>query len=226
MEDWITTAYWFCLLVGILYTVLALLLGGIANFAGHAAGFHAGSGGFSHNYGVSGHSGHGDSHGSTPGGGQVIFGPFSPLVIAFFLTCFGAFGVLMQLVYHVEIVLGLGVSLAMALVMAWVLIMLGNRLIGGMQSSSEVHVQALIGTEAEVTVAIPETAIGEVAYVAMGGRSVSPARSEDQTPIPRFSTVRITRVVGSIFFVRPVVDEQLRALDTLMPNDSVTRPHE
>ena len=139
MENWITTAYWICLLVGILYTVLALLLGGIADFAGHVGGFHAGGGGgFSHNYGVGGHGGHGEAHGSTPGGGQVIFTPFSPLVIAFFLTCFGAFGVLLQLVYHVQLALGLGVALALALVLAWSLIVLGNRLIGGMQASSEV----------------------------------------------------------------------------------------
>ena len=79
--------------------------------------------------------------------------------------------------------------------------------------------QALIGVEAEVTVAIPESTLGEIAYVAMGGRSVAPARSEDQVPIPRFSTVRITRVVGNIFFVRPVVEEQLRALDPQIPGE-------
>ncbi len=185
-----------------------------------------GGSGFSHNYGVGGHGGHGEAHGTTSGSGVVIFTPFSPLVIAFFLTCFGAIGVLMQHILSGHLVLGMAAALALALMLAWMLLVLGNKVIGGMQASSEVHVQALIGTEAEVTVAIPETAVGEIAYVAMGGRSVAPARSEDQLPIPRFSTVRITRVVGNIFFVRPVVEEQLRALDTLMPSDNLTHPRE
>ncbi len=222
MEDWITATYWVCMLVGVIYTTLALLLGGIADFSGHTGSFGAGHGGFSHDYGVGGHGGHGATNASSQQGGPVIFGPFSPLVIAFFLTCFGACGIVMRQVFHLFPALGVLIAVALAIVLAWILIVLGNRLFGSMQVSSEVHLQSLIGTEAEVTVAIPATSIGEIAYVAMGGRTVAPARSEDQTPIARFTTVRISRVVGNFFFVRPAVEEQLRTLDTIQPGSSKT----
>lgn len=227
MTEWLISTYWICLLVGIIYTFASLLLGDVMHFhfPGHTGGFTGGHGGFSHDYGVHGHGGHGVARGSTSGNTQILFGPFSPLVVAFFLTCFGAFGVVMRQVFS-SALLNLGFALLLGVILAWLLIVVGNRLLGGLQVSSEVHVQELIGTEAEVTVGIPETGIGQIAYVAMGGRSIAPARSDDQTPIARFTTVQITRVVGNIFFVRPVVDEQLRALDRRLPAETVTPSRE
>lgn len=213
--DWVFATYWICLMVGILYTVLSLLLGGIADVAGHiGVGLGAGHGDFSHDYGVDGHSGHGEASGMHTDGGQVIFSPFSPLVVAFFLTCFGASGILLGRIFQLQLIIGMCIAVCAAAALAWAFISLGNHYLGGMQVSSEVRLSTLLGTEAEVTVAIPETGIGEIAYIAMGGRTVGPARSEDMVPIARFATVRIARIVGNIFFVRQVVEDQYRTLET------------
>jgi hypothetical protein len=76
--------------------------------------------------------------------------------------------------------------------------------IAAVQSSSEVKMLNMVGETAEVTVAIPATGIGEIAYVAMGSRNLSPAQTDGGEEIPRFSNVRITRVSGNIFFVNKI----------------------
>ena len=224
--DWVTATYWICLLVGIIYTVASFILGGIADVSGHFGDLSGGHGGFSHDYGVNGHGGHGETSGSFNNDGQLIFGPFSPLVISFFLTIFGAAGIVLSRMLLAPVLLSLPAAVAAAVALAWLLIVLGNRLFGNMHVSSEIRQHTLIGTEAEVTVAIPESSIGEIAYVAMGSRNVAPARSEDLAPIPRFATVRIARIVGNIFFVRLVVEEQLRARDTMTQGSGSSTPLE
>jgi membrane protein implicated in regulation of membrane protease activity len=149
-------------------------------------------------------------------GGPMLFGPFSPLVIAFFLTCFGAVGIMCTSLGGIFLKLALPASMVSGFILAWLLIMAFNKLLGGLHSSSEIRLASLVGCEAEVTVAVPETGVGEIAFVAMGSRNVGAARSDDQTPIARFTAVRISRVVGSTFFVRPVADE----VATHMPQDT------
>ena len=196
--NWILNAYWIALIVGIGYTIVSFILGGIG---GHAH-FEGGDMG---DAGQGGHMDVGDS-------GQLIFGPFSPLVIAFFLTCFGATGIVLTSLKGLHL-LSLPFAVVSGFVLAWVLILVFNRFLGGMQSSSEVKVYALVGTEGEVTVEIPPSGIGEIAYVAMGGRYVAPARSEEPVAIPRFAAVRITRLVGNMFYVIPILEERLRQMD-------------
>ncbi|MHB9027124.1 MAG: NfeD family protein [Armatimonadota bacterium] len=225
---WVLTAFWICLVVGAAYVVVALILGGITDMGGHidSAG-HVGGGDFSHDYGAGGDvSGHGEASSSAGAeSGGMVFGPFSPLVIAFFLTCFGGAGVLLTRVFELRALLAIPIAFASAFVLAWLLMTIFNRFLGSLQSSSEVRLHTLIGTEADVTVDIPSTGVGEISYVAMGGRNVSPARSEDQVNIPRFSGVRISRIVGNMFYVRPLVEEQLSKLEDdpdavgVTPND-------
>lgn len=143
-------------------------------------------------------------------GGAMVFGPFSPLVIAFFLTCFGATGIVLSSIKGMQAI-SLPFSVVSGFVLAWLLILVFNRFLGGMQSSSEVKIYSLIGVDAEVTVAIPPNGIGEIAYVAMGGRNVAPARSDSKTEIPRFSGVKISRIVGNMFFVQLAdIDENVQ----------------
>jgi len=210
----ITVIYSICLLVGIVYTVAAFLMGSLGDLGGHAGDLGGHAGDFSHDYGVDGHiGGHGEAQGATGTGGEIVFGPFSPLVIAFFLTCFGGVGMLLSTTVARSALISLPIAVISGFIFAWLLVILFNRVLGGMASSSEVRLSTLVGTEAEVTVAIPPMGIGEIAYIAMGSRYVTPARNEEQTPIPRSATVRITRIVGNTFFVRPTVDDQLRWIE-------------
>jgi membrane protein implicated in regulation of membrane protease activity len=219
--DTITIIYGICLLVGVIYTVAAFLLGSFADFGGHDGDMGGPAGEFSHDYGVD-TGGSGSALGSTAVGGEVLFGPFSPLVIAFFLTCFGGVGILVTIAWNLPPLISLPIAAVSGFLLAWLLTLMFNRLLGGMASSSEVRLNTLVGTDAEVTVAIPPIGVGEIAYIAMGSRYVTPARSDEQSPIPRYATVRITRIVGNTFFVRPAVEEQLRDLgDAPQPVESV-----
>lgn len=210
------TAYWICLAIGVGYTIISLALGGLGGHAGHGGDFgHAGNGAdFSHDYGVGDQGGHGHGHasGTDAHDGEVAFGPFSPLVIAFFLTCFGAMGLLMSQIRNFGPSLVLPGALLASVLLAWLLIRFLNTVVGRLQSSSEVRVYTLIGTLAEVTVAIPASGVGEVAYVAMGQRNIAPARSEDHVDIPRSASVRIARVIGSVAFVTLSLEDRLEGL--------------
>jgi len=214
----ITIIYGVCLLVGIIYTVAAFLLGSLGDFSGGHGDFGGHPGDFSHDYGV-GTGGHGEALGSTATGGEILFGPFSPLVIAFFLTCFGGVGMLVTVAGKGSLfaspLVSLPIAAASGFILAWLLAVVFNRLLGGMASSSEVRLSTLVGTDAEVTVTIPPMSVGEIAYIAMGSRYVTPARSEEQIPIPRYATVRITRIVGNTFFVRQGVEDQLRNMEDM-----------
>lgn len=200
--------YTISLLVGVVYTITAFLLGGIAGL-GHGEG---GGGDFSHDYGTGPDMGHGEATGGAGGGEQVIFGPFSPIVIAFFLTCFGGTGLILTSATRMNQFATLFLAGVSGFILAWLMVRIFNSVLGNIQSSSEVRLHSLIGVEAEVTVSIPPAGFGEIAYIAMGSRNTAPARSEDQQSIPRYSAVRITRIVGNLFFVRPVLEEQLRAM--------------
>ncbi len=69
------------------------------------------------------------------------------------------------------------------------------------QSSSESHVGRLAGTTASVVSPIPENGVGEIAYVVSGTRYTAPARTENGAAIGNGRLVKITRVVGTQFYV-------------------------
>jgi membrane protein implicated in regulation of membrane protease activity len=69
------------------------------------------------------------------------------------------------------------------------------------QSSSESKVGKLVGTEANVITPIAENGVGEIAYVVGGSRYTAAARAEKGTAIASGRAVKITRVVGTQFYV-------------------------
>jgi membrane protein implicated in regulation of membrane protease activity len=70
------------------------------------------------------------------------------------------------------------------------------------QSSSESRVGRLVGVNATIITPIPADGVGEIAYVQGGSRYSAPAREEDGIPVAGGSTVTITRIVGTQFYVR------------------------
>jgi membrane protein implicated in regulation of membrane protease activity len=72
------------------------------------------------------------------------------------------------------------------------------------QSSSESKVAALIGSEANVITPISENGVGEIAYVVGGTRYSAPARAENNVAVANGKTVKITRIVGTQFYVTSV----------------------
>jgi len=211
--DWALVAYWVCFLTGLAWAVLAAILGGVFGFGhgGDIGGIHGGD--FHHDFGT-GHDaggGHGEAD-FTPAPEAPAISPLSPAVLATFTTTFGAVGVITTVMLHFRLWMSLPLAAAAGVGLAAVVFVVLYRIFESVQASSEATVAGAIGLEAEVTVAIPAEGIGEVAYVSRGGRFSAPARSEEGGEIPRHASVRISKVVGSTYYVRPLMDEQLRSL--------------
>lgn len=183
-----TLFYAVCLIAGLLFTL-------ISAFAGHV--FHGGDGG---HIGTGGHAEAGFDDTGIPG---VSF--FSPVVLASFITAFGGFGILFSDIRATSSVwMSAPLSILGALVVAFAVLSLFNAIFRRTQSSSESQVATLVGLPASLTTPIPENGVGEIAYVQASTRYTAPARSEKGVAIGAGRTVRITRVVGTQFFVEPI----------------------
>ena len=181
--------YGICLGVGVLFTLISVVFGHF--FGGTDAHAEVGTGG---------HVEAGlDTHGM-PG---ISF--FSPTVAASFLTAFGAFGLVFS---HIELTRTVWASAPLAGVsggiVAWLIFMFFNWMFGKTQSSSESHVGSLEGQIASIVTPIPQNAVGEIAYVQGGTRYTAPARTESGAPVGAGKPVRISRVVGTQFYVEPL----------------------
>jgi membrane protein implicated in regulation of membrane protease activity len=69
------------------------------------------------------------------------------------------------------------------------------------EGSSESRVAQLIGLTAAIVTPIPANGVGEISYTQAGSRYTAPARMENGGTISNGKTVKITRIVGSQFYV-------------------------
>jgi hypothetical protein len=175
--------YTICLVFGLMFTLVSVFLGHM--FGGHDA------------VGTGGHADGGFGSDGVPG---IAF--FSPTILAVFITAFGAFGVIFT---EITATSSLWVSgpgaFGSALAVAWGVLWGMNAAFRKMQGSSEARVGQLIGTTASLASPIPENGVGEISYVYGGSRYSAPARSEDGHSLATGSLVKITRVVGTQYFV-------------------------
>lgn len=144
-----------------------------------------------------------DLHGDAlihPDGAHEAAG-VSTLAIASFISSFGAFGLFGVTLFDA----GPVVSLLMALfggIVIGVLAQIFFLYILSPTISSEVHQTRLIGMVAEITTPIPANGVGQIAFVAQGGRVTYSARTTDEQGIvDRGAPVRIERIVGGMAYV-------------------------
>jgi membrane protein implicated in regulation of membrane protease activity len=177
--------YGICLVVGLVFTIICAIVG---HFFG---GDHGGD------VGTGGHAEAGFDHTGLP---TISF--FSPTVLASFVTAFGAFGLIFSRIQATKsvwasaplaIVCGLGI--------AGLTLWFFNKVFEKTQSSSESRLATVVGMIASVISPIPENGVGEIAYVQSSTRYTAPARAEGNVAIPAGQTVKITRVVGTQFYV-------------------------
>jgi membrane protein implicated in regulation of membrane protease activity len=174
-----------CLALGLLFTI-------ISAFAGHLFGGDGGG-----DIGTGGHAEAGYDHSGVPG---VSF--FSPTVLSCFVTAFGACGLILSRIDATKNVwISAPISAVAGLVMALLAFALFNFMFKQTQSSSESRVASLVGQTASIITPIPENGVGEIAYVQGGSRYTAPARTEAGAPISAGKPVRITRIVGTQFYV-------------------------
>ncbi len=179
--------YLICFGVGLLFTIVSAFFA--HSFGGHdLPADHGGAGG---------HAEAGFGTDDMPG-----FAAVSPTTIASFITAFGGFGMIFS---KIEVTrnpwINAPLSVLAGLVVAGGVFWLFRTVFRKTQSSSEGKVAGLIGVVATVITPVPENGVGEIAYIQGGTRYTAPARAEHGKPLPGGSSARITRVVGSQFYV-------------------------
>jgi membrane-bound ClpP family serine protease len=180
--------YAICLTVGLVFTMVSVVAGHF--FGGH--GEHVGGSG--------GHAEAGADSSDMPG-----ISIFSPTIIAAFITAFGGFGLIFsEFPATKKVVVSAPLSVLCALGIAGVLFVFLSSVFSHTQSSSESHVARLAGTTASIVSPIPENGVGEIAYVVSDTRYTAPARTENGAAIGNGKLVKITRVVGTQFYVTAI----------------------
>lgn len=190
--------YVICLGVGLVFTIMCGVFGHFFG-GGHDADVGgADVGGTDAGVGTGGHA-----EGGFADSGVPAMSFFSPTVMATFVTAFGAIGTILSSVESIKgnHMIIATISAAGGLAIAWVALLVFNTAFQRMQGSSESRVSRLIGQEANVITAIPAGGVGEIAYVQGGSRYNAPARTESGQPISAGQLVKISRVVGSQFYV-------------------------
>jgi membrane protein implicated in regulation of membrane protease activity len=180
-----------CFILGLAYAVFTSVLGG-----GHGG---AGDVGLDAAHDVTGHV---DTQPDATSG-SIHFSPLSPVVIAMFVTAFGAAGMICLKVFSLSAIVSVPVAVLTGVGAAAVTFYIFVALFSKTQGSSESQIAKMAGCEAEVITPIPAEGVGEIAYVSRGARYTAPARSVSQEEIKSHTVVRIEKIVGNTFFVKP-----------------------
>jgi membrane protein implicated in regulation of membrane protease activity len=179
--------YTACLALGLLFTIISAVT---SHFFGGGHDGHM-------DVGTGGHAEAGFDQSGIPG---ISF--FSPTVLSCFVTAFGACGLILSRIEATKSVwISAPISAMAGLIMATLAFLLFNWMFQKTQSSSEVRVASLVGQTASIITPIPANGVGEIAYVQGGTRYTAPARTETGTSVPAGKPVRITRIIGSQYFV-------------------------
>jgi len=176
--------YLFCLTMGFVFVLISAVFGHVFGDHGHLEG-------------SGGHAETGADSSDAPGVSM-----FSPIVMAAFVTAFGAFGLMLtQFEATKRPMISAPLAVLGAFVVAFVLVSVLRKIVRASDSSSESQVATLVGHIATVISPIPDGGVGEIAYVQGGSRYTAPAREESGKPVSSGNTVTITRIVGTQFYV-------------------------
>ena len=155
---------------------------------------------FGADHDVGGHDVHFE-HGDVGGGPSI----FSARIMASFITAFGVGGVVARY-YGLSHPAASGVGIVTGIVLAGVVYQFA-KILYSQQASSEVRMPALIGRDAEVSVAIPKGGVGQVTVSFGGERTEHLARSQDGRAVARGALVVIRGLGGDSVVVAPAGSE-------------------
>jgi membrane protein implicated in regulation of membrane protease activity len=122
---------------------------------------------------------------------------FSPVTIGAFLAVFGGVGLITSVGLDMDARLSLVISGFAAATISLLVAYVYSRLLIELHGSTDISEAEMVGLEGVVTTPIPAAGLGEVQFEVHSERMSRPARSADNTPIPRGSTVVIEQVLGA-----------------------------
>jgi hypothetical protein len=194
----ISLLYLVLLGIGLMYAILILIAGSLHDLHIPGLELHVGE----HDFGPVDINTVPDGHLGDVSHPSVKVPSLSPITFASFVTAFGAFGLIAMGLFDASSRLSLVWAVIGGLIVAALAHFAFGYFLIAPQGSSEVHLRDIIGSLAEVTTPIPADSVGEVAFVAQGGRMTYTAKSLNGTPIMRGATVVIEKVIGGIAVVR------------------------
>lgn len=201
----LTLTYIALAVLGAGYLVVSVLMGHLFDFSGgdaHAGHVDAGGADHAHmDYGVDS-TGHGDATASAHGAAEFHFPFFSPLALATLFACLGAYGLIAQFGLKVAEGTSLLVAIPAAFGTAYLVTYMGWRIVSSSRGSSQIRLQDLAGSPAEVITPIPKDGLGEVAALVGGQRFTAPARESEGREVPRGAQVTVLRMVGTTLLVK------------------------
>jgi len=226
--DPVSIVYLILFFIGFGFAVISFILSGLGHLGtGHEAGVgdhHFDVGG--HGVDVSGHgvdTGHHDVGAHADGSSaELHLSPVSPITIAMFITSVGGVGFILQQIPGGNLLFSLPLALVSGFVIAGAAFYFLYRIFLVTQASSNYSRESVLDLEAEVITTIPANGVGEIAYTAKGSRFNAPARSEEQVEIHKHAIVRMTKVVGNIFYVREIPDEKLQRAFAELEKDAAS----
>jgi hypothetical protein len=195
----ISLLYLVLLGIGLMYAVIILIVDAVHDF--HIPGFEVHAGG--HDFGPVDVHTVPDAHMGDASHPSIKVPSLSPITIASFITAFGAFGLISMGLFEASSRISLIWAIIGGLIIAAIAHFAFGYFLIAPQGSSEVHLRDLFGTVAEVITPIPADSVGEVAFVAQGGRLTYTAKSMAGVAIPRGTTVIIDHISGGVAVVRP-----------------------
>ena len=180
--------YLFCLVVGGLWSMVALL-----------GGMHIGHGHF--HFGHHGHGGAAHHHGPVQHGHSHFSDMLNPSSLSVFLAWFGGIGYLLTRHSGLELWIDFGLAAAVGLLGAWLLSSF-LRFLQKRERPLNPADYEMTGVLGQVSCPIRAGGVGEVIYLRDGGRKLVPARSEENIDISRGQEVIVTRYEKGIAYVR------------------------
>ena len=187
-----------CFFLGLAYAVISAIFGGIFGGAEGGGAGGAEGGHFDIDHDIIGHV---DTDSGTDGG-TIHFSPMSPVIVAMFITAFGAMGMVCLKVFKWSPYPSMAVAVLTGVIIASITFLIFTMLFKATQGSSEAILTDIIGKEAEVITAIPADGLGEVAYVSRGTRYTASARAAQKSEIKSHSVVIVEKIVGNTFYVK------------------------
>ncbi len=190
--------YWGCLIGGVIFTIVAMLVGDLIGGHGGAGHFHVGD----HDAGAGGNGWHLDI--------------LKPAVIIGAITAFGGAGIMLSRYTSLPASGVIGVAVAVALLIATGVYLLYIRPLRNAESSIGYSVVDLVGRPCEVLVTLPEQGFGEV-LVRIGNGVVNHIAIANGSSLPRGAQGVVVEVENGVLVVAPFDSESSEPLSTSLP---------